>query len=170
MKIGNCPHSTEKELKFRELGQLAQSHTGSARLKARSPDAQDQLCLRYSESAAHLVGSQPPGAGGEPVAPPTTTALCPELCTAWTHPGQPSRAPLPQPPALLSPRRLTHGQSQQSSWTLLQLELATIYSPIAVAGFAEIKHTPHLQSGGLSLANNSENKPEVWPSEAGVAA
>lgn len=48
--------------------------------------------------------------------------------------------------------------SQQSSWTLLQLELATVSSLITTGEFAEIKHIPHLQSRGLSLAKDCGNK------------
>lgn len=51
----------------------------------------------------------------------TTPALGPELRTAWTHPEEFSRAPLPHSP--LSKEADSCG-SQQSAWTLLLLELA----------------------------------------------
>lgn len=120
MKTRNCHHVIEKEINLRVETTYSRSHWVSR--------GQSQVfwCPRPALLAQHRIHSAP-CRGPAPMSlvkarpPLTTTALCPKLCTAWSHPWQLSRAPLPHP--LLSKESDSCG-SQQSSWTLLLLELA----------------------------------------------
>lgn len=114
--------------------------------------AQNKQRPLQSASPHEVVGSQCPHRplqlSAQSSAPPLT------------HPWQLSSAPLPPP---LPPRRLTHvdpsniaGLGRHGSWPPAQ-------PLISMAGSAAIKGIPRLQTGALSLANNSGSEYPTYP-------
>lgn len=69
----------------------------------------------------------------------------------------PWRSPGSLYPTLFSPRRLTHVDPREIPGICSCWSWPPIHPLIAMAEIAEIKDIPHLQSGELSLAKNSQH-------------